>query len=184
MEKTESTGKTLQIKMMVLAAIFAALIAVGSIISIPIGPFVPIVLANLFVLLAGLLLGPVWAFASVGIYLLLGLVGMPVFAGGVPGTVAFVGPTGGFLFGYAAAAIMVGIISSNRKPRIWKDIVAVLAGIMVIYLIGVPWLKQSKALDWNLAIKYGFTPYIIGDLIKGAVAVFLAKVLRPQLNER
>ncbi|RLC01276.1 MAG: biotin transporter BioY, partial [Deltaproteobacteria bacterium] len=87
-----------QLRMTVYASLFAALIAAGAYISVPIGP-VPIVLQNLFVFLAGLLLGSKWGLACVGVYLLAGACGLPVFAGGTGGIARFAGPTGGYLLG-------------------------------------------------------------------------------------
>ena len=86
-----------KLRKMVLASLMAALTAVGSTIFVPIGP-VPIVLTTLFVLLSGLLLGSRWGLASMGLYLLVGAMGMPVFAGGRGGLPHFFGPTGGYLF--------------------------------------------------------------------------------------
>ena len=85
--------------MTIYAALFAALTAVGAYMALPIGP-VPVVMQNLFVFLAGLILGGRWGLASVGIYLLAGAVGMPVFAGGTGGVGRFFGPTGGYLIGW------------------------------------------------------------------------------------
>lgn len=102
------------LRMTVYACALAALMVVGSYLQIPIGP-VPIVLANLFVLLAGLLLGSRWGAASVALYLFLGLIGLPVYAGGAAGPAALFGPTGGYLFGYLAAAFLTGLISERRQ---------------------------------------------------------------------
>ena len=107
----------------VYASLFAALIACGAYLAIPIpiSP-VPIVLQNLFVLLAGLLLGGRWGLASVGIYLLAGAVGLPVFTGGKGGVAHFFGPTGGYLVGFAASVFVAGLIAHpaiavSIKPR-------------------------------------------------------------------
>lgn len=167
---------------MVLAALFAALTAVGSYIAIPIGP-VPIVLANFFIMMAGLLLGRKWAPISIGIYLLLGVVGLPVFSGGASGPAALAGPTGGFLIGYVVTAFIIAIISRSENPSIKKDIPAVLAGIVVLYLLGVPWLKISLSMEWSKALSAGMIPFIPGDLLKGAAAILLVRLVRPQLND-
>ena len=84
---------------LVLASLMAALIAVGGYLAIPIGP-VPIVLQNLFVLVAALLLGSKWGSAAVAVYLLAGACGLPVFAGGGGGLGHLFGPRGGYLFGF------------------------------------------------------------------------------------
>ena len=91
--------------MTVFASLLAALMAAGAYLSIPIGP-VPIVLQNMFVLLAGLLLGSRWGLAGVAAYFLTGLCGLPVFAGGLGGIGRIVGPTGGYLIGYLPAVFV------------------------------------------------------------------------------
>lgn len=168
---------------MVYAALFAALTSVGAYIAIPLGP-VPIVLSNLFVLIAGLLLGTKWATASMGIYLFLGAIGLPVFAQGASGPAVLFGPTGGFLFGFVLAGFVVAFISSRGEQALWKDSIAVLCGIAFIYLPGVPWLKFKLSLEWGKSFTLGMQPFILGDLLKGAAAVFLVRFLRPQLNDR
>lgn len=169
------------LKYTVLAALFAALTAVGGYIAVPIGP-VPIVLANLFVMLAGLLLRPKWAFSSMGIFLFLGIIGLPVFAGGRSGFAVLLGPTGGFLSGYLLAVLLISLICMIGKPSLLRDSAAVFAGIAAVYLLGVPWLKINMGFDWNKALSLGMLPFIPGDLLKGAAAVFIAKNLRPQIN--
>ncbi len=170
------------LKYSVLAALFASLTAVGSYIAIPVGP-VPVVIANLFVLLAGLLLRPRWAASSMGIFLFIGAIGIPVFSGGKSGLAALLGPTGGFLFGYLSAAFMVSVICRIGKKSLISDIAAVAAGIAVIYMLGVPWLKYNLGFDWGKALGIGMIPFIPGDILKGAAAVFVARNIRPQIEE-
>lgn len=119
-KKKRDTGmdsSTRQLKLMIYSALMATLTAVGAYIAIPIGP-VPIVLQNLFIMLAGLLLGGRWALISVGVYLLAGVVGLPVFAGGTGGIGKLVGPTGGYLLGFAAAAYWIGTISEIGRAHV------------------------------------------------------------------
>ncbi|MBB6482546.1 biotin transporter BioY [Spirochaeta isovalerica] len=170
------------IRMMVMSSLFAALTAVGAYIAIPIGP-VPIVLANFFVMCAGLLLGKKWAPLSMIVYLGLGFAGLPVFSGGASGPAAFAGPTGGFLIAYVLSALTIAIISGSGETRLWKDIAAVLAGIAIVYLVGVPWLKISLDMDWAKAMTAGMLPFIPGDMLKGAAAVAIVKYLRPRFND-
>src|SRR4030043_1983259 len=91
----------------VLSSLMAAMTAVGAYIHVPIGP-VPIVLSTLFVLLSGFLLGSHWGMASMGLYLLVGAIGIPVFAGGKGGFAHFFGPTGGYLLGCVLASWVTG----------------------------------------------------------------------------
>jgi biotin transport system substrate-specific component len=167
---------------MVLAALFTALVIVGAYISFPL-PFspVPIVLQNLFVITAGLVLGWRWAAVSILLYLLLGAVGLPVFSAARGGLAHFVGPTGGYLVGFLAAAVVTGLISHIKSPRLWTDIVAVVSGTVVIYLFGVPWLKVQADMSWGAALASGLTPFLIGDVLKAAAAVGLAAGARTTL---
>ena len=170
-----------QLHMTVYAALFAALTAVGAFIAIPIGP-VPIVLQNLFVLLAGLLLGSRWALASVGIYLLAGACGLPVFAGGQGGIGRIVGPTGGYLLGYLPAVYVIGVISEKSGQRVVWDVIAMILGSVLIYACGVTWLKVLTGMSWPKTLAVGMFPFLIGDALKIAVAVPIAKAVRPILQ--
>ena len=165
---------------MVYSAIMAALMAVGAYIAIPIGP-VPIVLQNLFVMLAGLLLGGRWGFISVGVYLLAGAVGLPVFAGGTGGLGKFVGPTGGYLIGFAVAAYIIGSISEKSRESVIVDVFAMIAGTIVIYLFGVSWLKVVTGMTLTKAMTVGMLPFLPGDCLKIAAAVPIIRSLRSML---
>jgi len=158
-------------------SLMAALIGVGALIHLPIGP-VPVVLQNLFVLLAGLLLGSRYGLASVLLYLLIGSMGLPVFAGGKGGIAHFMGPTGGFLVGFAAAAFIAGLISERLPRGLVTDILAVAAGSLIIYLMGVPWLKMVTQMTWAKAFTVGMLPFLPGDILKAAAAVLLARPAR------
>ena len=145
---------TQHLKRMVYAALMAALTAAGAYIAIPIGP-VPIVLQNLFIMLAGLLLGGRWGLISVGVYLLAGVVGLPVFAGGTGGVGKFVGPTGGYLLGFVAAAYLIGVISESGRGRVAIDVMAMVAGTVIIYAFGVPWLKVVTGMSLARRSQWG-----------------------------
>ena len=166
---------------LVLASLMAALIAVGGYLAIPIGP-VPIVLQNLFVLVAALLLGSKWGSAAVAVYLLAGACGLPVFAGGGGGLGHLFGPRGGYLFGFLACAWMVGKISevSGRRPA--AEIAAMIVGSLVVYAIGVPWLKMVLGFSYGKALAVGMYPFVVGDLLKIAAAYIIVKSVRPLLH--
>ncbi|MFW5807519.1 MAG: biotin transporter BioY, partial [Spirochaetota bacterium] len=104
----------------VLAALCTVLIIIGAYIAIPVG-IVPIVLQNMFVLIAGLLLGPAWGTVSVVVYLFLGALGLPVFAGGKGGFVHILGPTGGYLLSYVPAVFACGLVASRERLGRYTD---------------------------------------------------------------
>jgi biotin transport system substrate-specific component len=170
-------------KWTVYASLMAAMTAVGAYIHIPIGP-VPIVLQNLFVLLAGLVLGSRWALISMGIYLIVGAAGIPVFAGGKGGIAHFFGPTGGYLLGFALAAFTSGWIAEHSKGRLSMEVVAVITGSLCIYALGIPWLKMVTGMSWTKTFLAGMIPFIPGDAIKAATALALARAVRPVLNRQ
>ncbi|MFW6387719.1 MAG: biotin transporter BioY, partial [bacterium] len=155
-----------------------ALIAAGSYISIPIpGSPVPVVLANLFVVLAGMVLGPGNGMLSAGVYLLIGTAGLPVFSAGSGGPAHLVGPTGGYLVGYLVAAMVTGLTTRALRPEgdrkyraISSGILAALAGLATVYIPGVLWLANVLELSPTAAIATGVVPYIPGDILKAAAA--------------
>ncbi|BBM81809.1 biotin transporter BioY [Candidatus Uabimicrobium amorphum] len=157
--------------------IFTILIIIGSQISIdvPMSP-VPIVLANFFTLLSGLLLGKKWGTISVAAYLLLGAIGFPVFAGSTGGLEILFGKTGGYLFAYLLSTFLVGMISTYGKHSWKKDIFALIVGVSTLFLVGLPWLKISLGLSWTDTISIGCTPYLLGAAIKATLAFAIAQI--------
>jgi biotin transport system substrate-specific component len=171
----------IQLRMTVYASLLAALIAAGAYLAIPIGP-VPVVLQNLFVFLAGLLLGSRWGIASVGVYLFAGALGLPVFAGGIGGVGRLVGPTGGYLVGYLPAVFIIGLIAEKAKTNAFIEVIAMVCGTIIIYLFGVAWLKILTHMTLSKTLAIGVYPFLLGDIIKIAAAVPIVRVLRPVIR--
>jgi biotin transport system substrate-specific component len=169
-----------KLRWLVLASLMAALTSVGAYIHVPIGP-VPIVLSTLFVLLSGLLLGSRWGLVSMALYLVVGAIGIPVFAGGKGGLAHFFGPTGGYLLGYVLASWITGFISERFRGLLIFEILAVLIGSLTIYTLGVPWLKFVTQMSWLKTFIIGMVPFLIGDAVKASVAILLARSVRPIL---
>ena len=172
-----------KLRWMVLASLMASLTAVGAYIYVPVGP-VPIILSTLFVILSGLLLGSRWGLTSMALYLLVGAIGLPVFAGGKGGFAHFMGPAGGYLFGYLFASWITGFISERSQGRMILDIFAVIIGSLVLYAVGVPWLKMVTQMSWTKALMVGVLPFLIGDAIKASVVLILARAIRPILKRQ
>jgi biotin transport system substrate-specific component len=164
-----------------------ALVCVGAIfiaatanvaIAIPPSP-VPITGQTLSVLVVGGALGLRRGMISMALYLILGLF-LPVYASGAHGLGTIVGfgsggaalsPVGGYLIGFLFAAGLVGWLAENGWDRhIGGAIGAMILGEVVIYSVGVPWLALAKEVSLNQAVAWGFTPFVIGDAIKLAIA--------------
>jgi biotin transport system substrate-specific component len=172
-----------KIRTLVFCSLLAGLMAAGAFMAIPIGP-VPIVLTNLFVLLSGLLLGARWGAAGAALYLLVGAIGLPVFSGGRGGLAHIFGPTGGYLFGFILSAWITGFISERFRRSIKGSAIAVIFGSLIIYGLGVPWLKVVTQMTWNKAWMAGMVPFLPGDVMKAITAVILFRSLRPILDRQ
>jgi biotin transport system substrate-specific component len=164
------------IKGMVFAALFAALTAAVSPIKIPLGfTPVPITLQTLMVLLAGAMLGANLGALSQFLYVLVGALGLPVFAGGSSGFGALFGPSGGYLFGFIVAAYVVGrLLEKSKKRKYLQIIIAMLIGTLVIYLFGVTGGMIVTGLPLAQILIGWVLPFIIGDIIKLVIAASIA----------
>lgn len=162
----------ISVKETVFVSIFTALTVIGGYIAIPLGP-VPIVLSNFVIILSGLLMGSRKGAAVAFTYLLLGALGLPVFAGGASGLARIAGPTGGYLLGYLPAAFITGFISEHGNRSFFRDLLALTAGVLTIYAAGIPWLKLSLDMLWRDALLAGMLPFIIGDTLKVIAAALI-----------
>ena len=185
---TESKNgtKKLTTYQLTLTAVMAAVICVLGPISmaIPISP-VPISLASMAVYLAVTVLGMKLGTLSCLIYLLLGLVGLPVFSGGSAGAAKLFGPTGGYLVGYLFLALIAGAFVGRYTENKWKSIafaaLGMVLGTMVLYAFGTAWLAYSAGMDFQAALWAGVIPFIPGDLVKMVIAVLLGSAVRGRL---
>jgi biotin transport system substrate-specific component len=139
-------------------------------ITLPFTP-VPITGQTFAVLLAGASLGGLAGGASQLLYVALGAIGLPFYANGDSGWEVVQGATGGYLVGFIVAAYIVGFLAERQQDRtISSAVPAFLTGSVVIYLFGVPWLAHTVDVSWTEAAALGLTPFVIGDLIKAAIA--------------
>lgn len=170
---------------LVLCGMMAALVAVLAWVSVPlpISP-VPFTLQTLGVLLAGGLLGRLYGPLSVAVYVLVGLVGVPVFAGGASGIGELVGPRGGYLVGFVLAAFIMGLTAEYVLVRGFKGAWAYMllagggvAATLVIYCTGVPWLAFVTGVGLGKGLIVGAALFLPGDILKLAVAVPLIRAV-------
>ncbi len=172
----------INIRQMTLISLFAALTAVGAFISIPLYP-VPLTLQTLFTLLAAMTLGSVMGASSQIIYVLLGVIGLPVFAGFKAGIGILFGPTGGFLFGFIISAYIIGkIIELKKEKNIFYYLLAGLIGTLIIYIIGVTQLSLVTDMGIKKALMVGMLPFLPGDILKIIAASFIASKLKTTIE--
>lgn len=176
-------------KNMILCAIFVALIAAGAFIKIPV-PVVPFTLQYLFTMLAGLLLGAKRGFISVCIYILLGLVGLPIFAQG--GGIGYVfQPSFGYIIGFAVGAFVTGkIANKSSKPSYKRLLAANFIGLGFVYLLGMVYyyLISNFYLGtpiglWPLFL-YCFILAVPGDILLCIVGAILGNRLIPLIKAK
>jgi len=158
-----------------LVAAFAALIVALGAISIPVpGSAVPVTGQTLGVLLAANVLGARRGALAVALVLLLGFLGMPVFAGGQGGAAVFVSATGGYLFGMLLAAAAVGALTerlgTSAVALATRVAVSGSVGVFAVYLVGVPWLAFVTERPLWESLNTGMVPFLPGDLFKAVVA--------------
>lgn len=167
-------------------ALFAALTAAGAFIRIPLG-YSSITLQFFFTAMAGCLLGPVWGPVSQTVYVALGLIGLPIFTQGGGLTYLFQ-PTCGFLIGLIPAAWVIGLLTARRPPHPVRTALACLAGLAVLYAVGLPYMAvilnqyMGKAMDFSAILWAGMLPFLPGDMLKIAVTAALAPLLQKRLS--
>ena len=180
-------------------AMFAAIISFSGFFKIPLGP-VPIVLQNVFCILCAVLLGGLLAGAPVLLFLVAGLIGLPVYSGGTSGIAVWTGPTGGFLAGYLLGAIAGGLIAGRPSVLekklspvlIVKITASVIAGMIILYIPGVihfanwatgagkvPADKSAFAYTMGVCV----IPFIPGDLVKYIICLPIAIKIRPVIAQ-
>ncbi len=170
---------------MLSVSLFSALTAVGSFIRVPlpISP-VPITLQTLFTYMAGVLLGGYLGALSQLIYVLIGICGMPIFAGGNTGPSVLIGPTGGYLVGFITGAFVIGKMAEAKKNRglLWL-LTCMMIGTTIIYASGIIQLMNWMSIDFEKAIMIGVAPFIAGDLLKMLMAAYATDRIRRTLPE-
>lgn len=169
-------------KDLTLISLFAALTAIGAFISIPLGP-VPLTLQTLFVLMSGFVLGPKKGALSQLVYIALGLIGLPIFAGFSGGIQTILKPSFGFLIGFLAGASVTGYLSRNIKS-LSGYLASGAAGTLMIYLFGLPYMAfilnyvMGSGLSVLRIFQLGMIGFLPGDIIKLIVAAIVGLKLK------
>ena len=163
----------------------ALVVAAAAQVAVPL-PFtpVPFTLQPLAVLAVGGLLGMGEGVAALLLYLTLGLVGLPVFAGGGAGIIRLIGPTGGYLLAFPLAAAITGALSAPRGDTaapVWRVLGACVLGMAVIHIGGVAQLALLGG-DPAAAFRYGFLPFFTGDLLKIGLAAAVILIAAPRFR--
>lgn len=162
-------------------AIFTAITAIMAQIAIPL-PFspVPITMQTFAIFMSAIILGSRLGFMSQIIYVLLGAIGVPVFANFGGGLGKILGPTGGFIFSFPIVAYIIGRIS-DKKMNMAANIAIMAVGLFVCYAMGVAQLSVTTGMGMQKAIAVGALPYIPLDIVKVAMAYVLGTTVRNRL---
>src|SRR5215211_6148920 len=166
-------------------ALMVAVTAVAAQITVPIEP-VPFTFQVLAVILSGLLLGPRYGSLAMAVYLLVGAVGVPVFAGFKGGLGIVFGDTGGYLLAYPLAAAVAGlgahaVAHDQRRQALLVGLLCGCAALVVIYALGATWLSVIAGLSPAAALATGVLPFVVFDLVKVVVAALVAVATAPAI---
>lgn len=174
------TEKKFSITQIAVIGVMTAVICILAPFSLPIGP-VPISFTNLAIYIALYVLGMKRGTISYLIYLLIGLVGIPVFSGFTGGPQKLFGPTGGYLIGFIPMAVIAGIVIDKCMKKWYFCLLAMIAGTWVCYLFGTAWLAFQANMTFKAALAAGVIPFIIEDLIKMVLALLIGPQIHKQL---
>ena len=180
MSENAASSRRTATRSLVLCALMAALTAICSQIQIPL-PMVPINLALFAVHLSGALLGWKYGALSMVVYALLGVIGVPVFAGFGSGPAVLFGKTGGYILGYILCALIVGALSRKFAFNFKTLCLSMVLGVAVCYAFGTIWFMAVTGLNLATSMSYCVIPFLPGDAVKILLAAFLALRLRKPL---
>lgn len=162
--------------------IFTVLTGLGAFVRIPL-PFspVPITLQTFFVIFSGLILGPIGAISQM-LYVVLGVLGLPIFTNAGFGFSYLLGPTGGYLLGFVLTAFLIGRFTRKISNNFGLLLILVLASLLIL-LCGTIWLVFLFKIGFNKAFFLGTLPFIPGDIIKSILAYSIYKKIQLRIKE-
>ena len=137
-------------------------------IAIPVpGSPVPVTGQTLAVLLLGAAYGANLGLATLAFYILMGVVGAPIFSSGHHGLTWLTGPTGGYLVGMAVASVVVGALAGRKwDQKIATVIPTMIIGEIIVFGFGLTWLQHATAMTWSMTFSKGLSPFVLGEIIK------------------
>lgn len=169
----------MKVKDMTLTAVMAALICIAGPLTIAAGP-VPLSLATFAVMLTGAVLGKKRGTAAVGLYLLIGIIGIPVFSGFSGGFQKLAGVTGGYLVGYLPCAFFAGLGAerAEREGRKWILPAMMVLGTAVLYTVGTAWFMIQTGDGLGAALGLCVLPFLAGDAVKIAAVTLIVPTVK------
>ncbi len=171
------------IKQMIVISFLASILSISAYISIPLPiSTVPFTLQSLFLMVIALSMPISISFPTVGLYLLIGSIGLPVFSNGTSGLTVLFGPTGGFLFGFLFSTLVIGFIKEKIDNFLGYLIASFIGGIVVVYIFGILGLMIILSLSLEKAIAIGVIPFIGIDLLKVFVSAFFVARYKTQIQ--
>jgi len=176
------TNKSSHLRMLIITSLFAAIISVLAQISIPMPLGVPITGQTLAIGLAATILGSRYGTLAALLYMIMGGIGVPVFAQFTGGPGVLLGPTGGFIVGFIPTTFFMGYYLEKTSFTVGHALIANVIGMFVTLIFGTIWLKYAASYTWAVAMTAGFTPFLIGGFIKAFIAATLGIVIRQRLN--
>lgn len=174
------TQSNRKLRMMIVTALFAAIIGILAQVTIPL-PLVPITGQTLAIGLAATILGARYGTLSILVYLAIGAAGIPVFAQMSGGMGSLFGPTGGYLFGFIPTAFVIGYYLEKMGFTVMNAIIANILGMFVALTFGTVWLKVFAELSWTGAFMGGFAPFVLVGVIKAVLAAWIGISVRNRL---
>ncbi len=181
MEKQDRGRYAFTAKKLCYTAVMVVVICLCAWLSVPLGE-IPVTLQTFAVCLTACMLG--WKLGTLAVlaYILLGMVGVPVFSGFTGGVSKLVTPTGGYIIGFLISAPIIGLLTEKRREKLWVLIVGNLLGLLVCYLFGTVWFAlflESEVGFWTALITC-VLPFVPLDIIK----IFLASILVKKLSKK
>ena len=169
----------MKVKDMTLTAVMAALICIAGPLTIAAGP-IPLSLATFAVMLAGTVLGKKWGTAAAGLYLLIGIIGIPVFSGFSGGFQKLAGVTGGYLVGYLPCAFLAGLGAerAEKEGRKWVLPAMTVLGTVILYIVGTAWFMIQTKNGLGAALGLCVLPFLPGDAVKIAAVAMITPAVR------